>query len=97
MTVAARSSRECAASDRIASDPVAKPTAALASVRTADAAIEDSAALCFMSCMFRLDAATRRDQEPGDRSRHPPLCECSIADESGTLCVARLSVGTHVK
>src|SRR2546430_9793241 len=51
MTVAATSSSECAASERIASEPVASPTAALASVRAADAAIDDNATLCLMSCI----------------------------------------------
>src|SRR5262249_57217031 len=79
-----------------ASAPEAKPTAALASVRAADAATDDSAALCFTSCMFRLRVGTRRDREPGGRSRGP-FCERSVADESGTLCAARSHVGTHIR
>src|SRR5262249_16127461 len=51
MTVAARSSSECAASDRIASEPVASPTAPLAIVSPPDAAIDVSATRCLISCM----------------------------------------------
>src|SRR6478609_4481114 len=52
MMVAARSISECAASDRIASDPVSTPTTPLPSVMAADAAIEVSATV---SLMFRID------------------------------------------
>ena len=41
--VAARSSNEWAASDRIASEPESKPTIAFAAVSPADAAIDPSA------------------------------------------------------
>ena len=51
--VAARSSSECAASDRMARDPVAIPTAALATVNPAEAAIEVSATLSLTSCIDR--------------------------------------------
>src|SRR4051794_27630787 len=52
MMVAARSMSECAASDRIASDPVSMPTTPLPSVMAADATIEVSATV---SLMFRID------------------------------------------
>ena len=48
-TVAARSISECAASDRIASEPVSAPTTPFASVSPADAAIEVSATFCLSS------------------------------------------------
>src|SRR5262249_17544479 len=51
MTVAARSSSECAASDRIASEPVASPTAPLASVSPPEAAIEVSATRSLSFCI----------------------------------------------
>src|SRR5262245_16871553 len=65
MIVAARSSSECAASDRIASEPVAAPTTPLASVSAPDAAIDDSATLCLMSCMCGLGAESRSRDERG--------------------------------
>src|SRR5579859_2950670 len=43
MTVAERSSREWPASDKMASDPVSRPTMPFAAVSPADAAIEPSA------------------------------------------------------
>src|SRR6266566_4725835 len=42
---------ECAASDRMASDPVSTPTTALAPVSPADAAIDPSATRCLTSCI----------------------------------------------
>ena len=61
--VAARSSSECAASDRIASEPVARPTTPLASVSPPDATIEVSATRCLMSCFCCIGCplASRRD------------------------------------
>ena len=51
MTVAPRSISEWPASDRIASEPVKRPTTAFAAVSPADAAIDTSAAFSF-SFMF---------------------------------------------
>src|SRR4029077_4390549 len=42
----------------MASDPLATPTMAFATVRPADAAIEESATLCLTSCIMCLCAAT---------------------------------------
>src|SRR6516164_9150898 len=53
MTVAPKSIREWPASERIASEPVAKPTKALAIVRAAEAAI-DTRATCSFSVGMRL-------------------------------------------
>src|SRR5262245_6006656 len=65
MTVAARSSSECAASDRIASEPVASPTTPLASVSPPEAAIDVSATRCLMSCMARLGDERRSGRGSG--------------------------------
>jgi len=46
-TVAERSSSECPASDRMASDPVSTPIMPFAAVNPADAAIEPSATFSF--------------------------------------------------
>src|SRR5215468_8488592 len=51
MTVAPRSISEWPASERIASEPVAKPTNALAIVRPAEAAIDTRATCSFSDCM----------------------------------------------
>src|SRR6476646_2096784 len=51
MTVAPRSISEWPASERIASEPVAKPTNALAIVRAAEAAIDTRATCSFSDCM----------------------------------------------
>src|SRR5262249_48290996 len=51
MTVASRSISECAASVRIASEPVAKPTIALAAVKPPEATIEPSATCSFSLAM----------------------------------------------
>src|SRR6476620_11184284 len=51
MTVAPKSISEWPASERIASDPVAKPTKALATVKAAEAAIDTRATCSFSACM----------------------------------------------
>src|SRR5262249_36064197 len=51
MTVAPKSIREWPASERIASEPVAKPTKALAIVRIAEATIDTRATCSFSACM----------------------------------------------
>src|SRR5262249_19097907 len=51
MTVAPKSISEWPASERIASEPVAKPTKALAIVRTAEATIDTRATCSFSACM----------------------------------------------
>src|SRR5262245_39939866 len=51
MIVARKSSAECAASERSASEPENSPTTALAIVSAPDAAIEVSATRSFWSCM----------------------------------------------
>src|SRR5947209_20510080 len=56
MVVAPRCTSEWPASDRMASDPDRSPTAALAMVSAADAAIDERAAFSFTSCMGRLGA-----------------------------------------
>src|SRR4249919_3390455 len=53
MIVAPRSINEWPASERIANDPVLKPTSALAMVNPADAAIEDRATCSFSVCIWR--------------------------------------------
>jgi hypothetical protein len=55
--VAARSMSEWAASERIASEPEASPTTALAAVSPADTATEVSATRSFTSCIGRLRPA----------------------------------------
>src|SRR5262245_9874250 len=52
ITVATRSSSECPASDRTASEPVAMPTTPLAMVRPADATIDPRATFSFSVDMF---------------------------------------------
>src|SRR5262249_45819552 len=51
--VAPRSISEWPASERMASEPVEKPTKALAMVSPAEAAIEDKATCSFSACMAR--------------------------------------------
>src|ERR1700738_21208 len=81
MTVATRSSSECPASERIASDPVVIPTSALAAVRPADAAIEVRATLSLTSCIavWPLFDPSRTRRRRADRhlARHAvePLIE----------------------
>src|SRR4029078_11197117 len=54
---------ECPASDRIAIDPVANPTIALAIVNPAEAKIEDSATCSFSFCIERGSAKSRTKLE----------------------------------
>ena len=51
ITVAAKSSAECAASDNSASEPDKSPTTALAIVNPPEAAIEVSATRSLLSCI----------------------------------------------
>jgi hypothetical protein len=51
MTVAAKSSAECAASDNSASEPDSRPTTALAIVSPPEAAIDVSATRSFSDCI----------------------------------------------
>src|SRR6266550_2717352 len=57
---------ECAASDRMASDPVSTPATALAPVSPADAAIDPSATRCLTSC---IGAAPCRARVAGGEER----------------------------
>src|SRR4051794_32481439 len=52
ITVATKSSAECAASESSASEPESRPTIALAIVNPPEAAIEVSATLSLVSCIF---------------------------------------------
>src|SRR5262245_5300528 len=61
MTVAPRSIREWPASERIASEPVVKPTIALATVNPAEAIIEERATCSFSLCIRRRLAQTATD------------------------------------
>jgi hypothetical protein len=58
ITVAPRSMKEWAASDKSASEPLMTPTTPFAVVKPADAAIEVSATLCLTSDIMRLCGAT---------------------------------------
>src|SRR3954462_11595315 len=72
--VAPRAISEWAASDRIASEPLVTPTMAFATVRPADAAIEESATLCLTSCIMCLCAAS------GSEARRPRQCNDCVHD-----------------
>src|SRR3954471_16771621 len=85
MMVAARSSSECAASDRIASEPVASPTAALASVSPPEEGIDVSATRCLMSCMSRLCDRRRSEGERGRQQRGG--ANCSIGAQIGVFAL----------
>src|SRR5882724_8419790 len=87
MMVAARSSSECAASERIASEPVASPTTPLASVRPPEAAIDVSATRCLMSCMARLRGSGR------GRGRQLDAC-AACAEAKDRLRTSRTLVDT---
>src|SRR5262249_47711978 len=70
--VAARSMSECAASERIASDPEASPTTALARVSPADTPTDPSATRSLTSCIGRLRprAVAGRARAVNNRSPH---------------------------
>src|SRR6266545_6835763 len=84
MIVAARSSSECAASDRIASEPVATPTAPLASVKAPDAAIDDNATLCLMSCMSGARCRRRSGGRPSRQLERREPMSINAVGEFGT-------------
>src|SRR5262245_60830040 len=64
---------ECAASDRIASDPLATPTIPFASVNPPEAAIELSATFSFWSCIRPPCCGDMPRVATGDSAVRPPL------------------------
>ena len=81
---------EWAASDRIASDPVANPTAALPIVSAADAAIEPSATCCFSFMVLKGRASAGCDRPPARRhssriSRKTDAAVSSCGSTTGDL------------
>src|SRR3954452_11652075 len=75
ITVATKSSAECAASESSASEPEKRPTTALAIVSPPEAAIEVSATRSLVSCINTpLSSRTRRRREPGSIEHQTATC-----------------------
>src|ERR1041384_438247 len=92
ITVAAKSSAECAASETSASEPESTPTTALAIVSPPEAAIEVSATRSLFSCISALQSGGGRAGSFGHLARRLAHCLAIFPHQAG----AQLRGARHV-